>query len=274
MKNFWILLLVAFVFLPSGCKNGEKEGTVIARVNDNTFTLEELNEQVPPYLTISPDRKKTFVDEWISTQLVYEEAMKKGIDADEKIQRKLELLKKQFIANELLSKRLEGEQEISDFEVKEYFQEHERDFNSQIKVAHILLSSEKEAKKVREKLEKNGDFINLARTFSEDSLTANNGGLLPRYFRFGEMADTPKFEEAAFSIDNIGGISDIVKSNYGYHIIKLIDRKPTKEKVTIEDIGMQIKQYLTSKKQQATMDTWIDSLKSEADVELHYEKIQ
>jgi parvulin-like peptidyl-prolyl isomerase len=274
MKKFVILLLVAFIFIPSGCKKGEKEGTVIARVNSSVFTLEELNEQVPPYLSISPERKKAFVDEWVKTQLVYEEAIKKGIDEDEKTQRKLELLKKQFIANELLSRRLESEQEISDFEVKEYFQEHERDFNSQIKVAHILLTSEEEAKKVLNKLKENGDFINLARTFSEDTLTANNGGLLPRYFRFGEMADTPEFEEAAFSIDKIGGISDIVKTNYGYHIIKLIDRKPTKEKVTIDDIGMQIKQYLTSKKQQATMDTWIDSLKAESDIELHYEKIK
>lgn len=274
MNKFFILLLVTFLLLSFGCKNGQKEGTVIARVNNSSFTLEELNEQVPPYLSISPDRKEAFVDEWINTQLVYEEAMKKGIDEDEKTQRKLELLKKQFIANELLSRRLESEQEISDFEVKEYFQEHERDFNSRIKVAHILLSTDEEAKKVMKKLEENGDFINLARTFSEDTLTANNGGLLPRYFRFGEMLDTPKFEEAAFSIDKIGGISDIVKTNYGYHIIKLIDRKPTQEKVTIDDIGMQIKQYLTSKKQQTTMDTWIDSLKSEADIELHYEKIK
>jgi len=274
MNKILATLFIFSILLPCGCKEKKVEGTAIAKVNNEVFTIEELEEQIPPYLSIPADRKKAFVDEWINTELVYQEAIKKGIDKDETVQKKLRLLTKQYLANELLSKRLEGAADISDFEVTEYFEEHKRDFNSQIKIAHILLGTEDEAKKILEKLNAKEDFINLARTFSHDTLTAKNGGLLPRYFKFGEMGDTPEFESAAFGIKNIGGLTGVVKSNFGYHIIKLIDRKPTKEKITLEDIGTQIKQYLAQTKQKQIMDEWIDSLKTNAEIETHYEIIK
>jgi len=274
MKRLFVTLALLSLVVAMGCKKQAVEGTVIAKVNDATFTLEDLNEQIPPYVTVPADRKQAFIDEWINTELVYEASKSKGIDKDEKVQKKLKLLEKQFLANELLSRHLEGKGEVSDFEVKEYFEEHNRDFNSQIKIAHILLATEDEAKKTLEKLKSGEDFINLARTFSHDSITATNGGLLPRYFRFGEMLDTPEFEAAAFGIKDVGGISDIVKTDYGYHIIKLIDRKPTKEKVTFVDVSAQIKQYLAAKKQKKVMNTWLDSLKTSASIETHYDLLK
>ena len=118
------------------------------------------------------------------------------------------------------------------------------------------------------------DFITLARAFSQDSMTVSSGGLINRYFNFGEMFDTPEFEEAAFGIRKLGGLSDVVQTNFGFHIIKLIDRKPTKEKVTLSDVSMQINQYLTTMKQKNVMDTWIDSLRTHAEIETHYELIK
>ncbi|MBA7685755.1 Foldase protein PrsA 1 [subsurface metagenome] len=275
MKKLFILIFTIATLLSFlGCKKKAVKGTVIARVNKAVFTLEELQEQIPPFVSVPVDNKKGFVDEWINTELVYEEAIKKGINKEETVEKKLHLLMKQYLANELLSRRLEGEGDVSDFDVKEYFQEHERDFNSQIKIAHILLSTEEEAKKIHNKLKAGEDFISLAQTFSQDTITATNGGLLRRYFRFGEMLDTPEFEATAFGIKNIGGISDITKTDFGYHIIKLIDRKPTKEKVTLDDVGIQIRQYLVANNQRKVMNAWIDSLKANANIETHYELIK
>ncbi len=281
MKKGLLLLLAVLLFVSYfGCEKNGTEGTVIARVNKTSFTLEELTDQIPPFMTIPPDRKKDFVDEWISTEVVYQEAMKKGLNKDEKVKRQMDLLVKQYLANELLQKRLEGEGDISDFEVKEYFQGHERDFNSQIKIAHVLLMTEAEAKKIYDKLKAGEDFITLARTFSLDSVTAPNGGLIidptgkPRYFTFGEMFDTPEFEQAAFGIDRIGGYSEVVSTDFGFHIIKLVDRKPTREKIKLEDVAVPIKEYLRNVKQKSIMDSWLDSLKTSAEIETHYELIK
>ena len=88
------------------------------------------------------------------------------------------------------------------------------------------------------------------------------------------MYVTPEFEAAAFGIKKIGGYSEIVETSFGFHIIKLIDRKPTREKISLEDVGVQIKQYLITTKQQKVMDSWLDSLKTGADIETHYELIK
>jgi peptidyl-prolyl cis-trans isomerase SurA len=66
------------------------------------------------------------------------------------------------------------------------------------------------------------DFAELAKEFSDDSLNRNNGGLLP-YFGLGEMIEP--FEKTAFAFDSIGEISEPVKTKYGYHVLKLIDKK-------------------------------------------------
>ncbi len=281
MKKALLLLLSVLLFISYyGCEKDGADGTVIARVNNAAFTLEELDAQIPPFMTVPADRKKDFVEEWISTEIVYQEAMKKGLNEDKKVKQQLDLLLKQYMANELLQRRLENEGDVTDFEVKEYFQEHERDFNSQIKIAHILLSTNAEAQKIYDKLKAGEDFITLARTFSLDSVTAPNGGLIidptgkPRYFTFGEMFDTPEFERAAFGIERIGGYSDIVTTDFGFHIIKLVDRKPTREKIKLEDVASPIKEYLRNIKQKNVMDSWIDSLKTTAEIEKHYELIK
>jgi foldase protein PrsA len=281
MKKRFLFLLAVLLFLSYfGCEKNGSEGTVIARVNETSFTLEELDAQIPPFMTVPPQGKKDFVEEWISTEVVYQEAMKKELNKDEKVKRQIDLLVKQYMANELLQRRLEGKGEVSDFEVKEFFQEHERDFNSQVKIAHILLSTEAEAKKIYDKLKAGEDFITLARTFSLDSTTAPNGGLIvdetgkPRYFAFGEMSDTPDFERAAFGIERIGGYSDIIQTVFGFHIIKLVDRKPTREKIKMEDVAAPIGEYLRNVKLKGVMDSWLDSLKTQATIETHYEHIK
>ncbi len=273
-KTLFLSLLTIILLAFFSCKEKPVQGTVVARVNKSVFTLEELNEQIPPFITVPVDKKEGFIDEWINTQVVYEEAIKKGLDQDGSVKKKLDLVIKQYLANELLQKRLEGEGNVSEFEVKEYFTEHERDFNSQIKIAHILLSTEEEAKKILEKLKTGEDFITLARTFSQDTITATNGGLLPRYFRYGEMFETPEFEDAAFAIQKISGYSNVIQTDFGYHIIKLIDRKPTREKVTLADVSINIRQYLMTLKQKNVMDEWLDSLKATADIEKHYELLK
>ncbi len=113
-----------------------------------------------------------------------------------------------------------------------------REAIGKVKVAHIMFKTGKGADKTRinEALErankalellKNGeDFADVAERFSEDRSTAIKGGELP-FFGVGKMV--PKFEEIAFSLVNIGDISDPLYTDYGWHIIKLIEKEPIAE---------------------------------------------
>ncbi|HEX2936888.1 MAG TPA: peptidylprolyl isomerase [Bacteroidales bacterium] len=112
---------------------------------------------------------------------------------------------------------------------------NKRTSSGEIKVAHIMIvapanapdSTKKEAEKriyaIGEQLNSGKSFDTLAITLSEDRYSARNGGELP-WFGAGEMV--PEFEEAAFGLSHNGEISKPIKTNYGWHIIRLLDKKP------------------------------------------------
>lgn len=113
-----------------------------------------------------------------------------------------------------------------------------RKASGKVKVAHIMFKTGEGADKnkiedafkkiseVKELLDKGDDFESVAERFSEDRSTAVKGGVLP-IFGVGKML--PKFEYEAFSLNNVGDISSPFLTNYGYHIIKLIEKQPIDE---------------------------------------------
>lgn len=106
---------------------------------------------------------------------------------------------------------------ITEKEMKDYYK-------PKLKLSHILVKDEKIAKDLKEKLNSGEDFATLAKQYSEDSSSKEKGGELSE-FGPGEM--DPKFEEAAYKLET-GQISNPIKSSYGYHIIKLTERKELK----------------------------------------------
>jgi peptidyl-prolyl cis-trans isomerase D len=124
----------------------------------------------------------------------------------------------------------------------------------QVRASHILLKIEgKDDAAVKAKAEGilkqargGADFAELARKYSEDEASAKQGGDLD-YFGKGRMV--PEFDQIAFSMEP-GQISDLVKTQYGYHIIKLVDKKPSTTR-TLNEMRQQIADQLAYEKAQA-----------------------
>src|ERR1700752_4141742 len=94
--------------------------------------------------------------------------------------------------------------------------------------SHILVKDEELAKRLREELRQDpSKFEELAKQNSTDTATAARGGDLG-FFGQGRMV--PPFEQAAFALEKVGDMSEVVKSPFGYHIIKLTERKEGGEK--------------------------------------------
>ena len=120
---------------------------------------------------------------------------------------------------------------VSEDELLEYYQQNIIDYSTdeERKVAHILFESAEQddaivakAEDVLVKIQAGEDFSELAKTFSSDTFSAENGGDLGW---FGKGIMDPAFEDAAFILANKGDVSDIIKSEFGYHIIKLTDSR-------------------------------------------------
>ena len=153
-----------------------------------------------------------------------------------------------------LKKLLEPEISITEEEQKKYFEENKENFNQQkeVKARHILVETEETALEVEEKLAAGEDFEKLAKEYSTDPGSSQNGGDLG-FFGKGKMV--PEFEEAAFSLE-IGKISSPVKTEYGYHIIKVEDIKEAKE-ANYEDIKEDVKDIIFQEKFPEAYDAWI-----------------
>lgn len=118
---------------------------------------------------------------------------------------------------------------ITDEDLRRYFEENKDLYTSPeiVRVSHILVDTEEEAKQIAQQLKDGADFATLATEKSTDTMSAANGGDLD-WFSRGQMVEP--FEKVAFSM-RPGQISEPVKTDYGYHIIKMTDRKPAYEAV-------------------------------------------
>ncbi|MGD6902042.1 peptidylprolyl isomerase [Bacillus infantis] len=161
-------------------------------------------------------------------------------------------------------KLLEPRIDLKEEEIKAYFDENKDQFaqQEQVKASHILVEDEAAAKEIKSKLDKGEEFADLAKEYSTDASNAESGGELG-YFGKGEMEAA--FEEAAFAM-KANEISGPVKTDYGYHIIKVEDKKEAKEAV-YEDSKEAAKKALFDERMQTEYYNWLEEKKEEYKIE-------
>ncbi|GAB2656546.1 peptidylprolyl isomerase [Vibrio panuliri] len=145
---------------------------------------------------------------------------------------------------ELSADSIKSNIQVSDEQAQQYYQEHLDKYSSdeQRKVSHILVQGDDEAKAqaILDELNAGADFATLAEEKSEDIGSAEEGGSLG-WIERGVM--DPAFEEAAFALAKVGDVTGLVKSDFGYHIIKLDELKDSQAK-PYQEVAESIKQDL------------------------------
>ncbi len=176
---------------------------------------------------------------------------------------------------ELINRDVAGKITISDDEVEKFYKSHPEFFKQpeQVKASHILIKSgakDDHAKKdaAKKKIEdilkkvKNGeDFAELAKKYSEGPSSKQGGDL--GYFGRGQMVKP--FEDAAFALKP-GQVSDIVQTRFGYHLIKVTDKKAAGT-VPFKDVKEKIRGYLKQQKINSALEAYIKKLKDGAKIE-------
>jgi peptidyl-prolyl cis-trans isomerase C len=191
------------------------------------------------------------------------------------------LIRKRYVVNNLLEKEIAPAIVVGEDEIKKFYDDNQDKFKrpEAVRASHILVESKPDAtpeqdKAAREKIEgllkqlKEGkDFAELAKVESSCPSKVQGGDL--NFFTKGQMV--PEFENAAFALKP-GEISDIVKTQFGYHIIKFTDRQP-EGVVPFDEVKPRIESYLKETKGQKAVADYIEKQKDGAII-LHAVKLQ
>ena len=286
-KFMIVLILVVVVALAAivGSSFSSRSETV-ASVDGNRITKDDL------YEIMSAQYGGSIVDTLITNKVIELEAEKQGVEiSSDAIEEELDAFIESYGGEDSFNSALEysgitlddfkydieiylmtkelmsPDIEITEEDMETYFEENKADFAQpeQVRASHILVEDEATAKEVLEKINAGEDFAELAKEYSTDG-SAENGGDLG-FFGTGEMVEA--FETAAFALE-VGEVSDIVETEYGYHIIKVTDKQEAADAV-YEDHKEEIKEILIEEEMNANYSTWLEELKESYDIENTFE---
>jgi len=277
MKKLLILILGLGLILVAGCDKFEKpSGAYIAKVNNSVISEDDFHKEIsliPEWARKNfsgKEGKERFLQELINKELIYQDAINRGLQNDRELAEKIEEFRKMSLLTIVLKQEIEEKAEVTESEIKEFYDGNPENFKTgeEVRARHILVDTEEKANDILNSIIKGEGFTELAKTFSMDKGSAQNGGDLG-FFSRGRMI--PEFEETAFSLKK-GEPSKPVKTTYGYHIIEVTDKREGSQ-IKFEEAKENIKNQLVKEKQKALFESYIETLKNKTDIKTDEERL-
>lgn len=277
-----VFVAIFIAFASSDCKatdeskisKPEKDGKAVAEIGSEKITVEELDEMIKDvpeeHKATVLNNKELFLENVINQKLLHKAALSRKLDKDAQVQKQAEEATRQIIINEYLRREIGQKVFVTDEDVKTYYDANKDKLKepAKIRASHILVDSESEAKDILAKLGSGADFAALAKEKSKCPSKEKGGDL--GFFSRGQMV--PEFEAAAFSIQ-VGQLSDVIKTQFGYHIIKVEEKIPERE-LSFDEIKDRLKQMLLADKQRERLEVLLKELKDKNKVVIYKEVLQ
>ncbi len=279
-KSVLTLTLAASVLALSACNDNEAaDSEVLATSKVGEVTKEELyqemktsvGKQALQVLLIEKvlDSEFEVSDKEIDAQFDSEkEQMGEGFDQYLAQQGQTEESYKKYIKLNLLQeKALTEGVEVTDEEVKKQYENMKTELNAR----HVLVADEETAKEVKSKLEGGADFAAVAKEYSTEPAAQESGGELG-WFTPDKMVK--EFSDAALTLE-VDQISEPVKTEFGFHIIQVTEKREVEMEGTFEDKSDEIrKQLLMAKADQSTLLPKVSKLMKDADIKIKDEDLK
>jgi peptidyl-prolyl cis-trans isomerase C len=282
---FVCMVIVSFILNSKAIMAGEKKSPrLLAEIGEMKITEDDLEARIKSLPSMYQDRfknekqKMAFLGKIVEMQVLAMAAKDEKINSDVSVRMRIDDAVSGILAQEYVKRRFSDRKDISEEDIKKYYDEHVSEFTkpASVKVDHILIkldpkAEEKEiskarakAQEIRAKLDAGADFAKLAAEYSDDERTKKKGGDLGFITKGRMSAD---FSKAAFSMKK-GEISEPVKTPFGYHIIKAGEKK-AKEVVALGTVEKRIESRLRSTMKREFMEKEVARLKEKYGVKLH-----
>lgn len=302
MKRILFTAVLVLLIASSITNAREQVDRVVLVINEEIITLTEfMNEAEKNGINMEEaGMEYKFLEQIIDKTIVEQEAKQAGITvSDEELDFTLKEMKSRFkldetemekalkkqnmteesfreqwrfqlLTQKLMEAKVKGNVAVTDQEIKEYYQQTYGDYEegvSEIRIAHILILNNgpdalRKATKIADEAKTGEDFPKLAKEYSQDTMSAQNGGDLG-YFKKGDLVESLEFAVKDVQINEIVGP---VESPGGYHIIKVLDKKDSKIGIP-QSYSNEIRNTIYSQKAEEMLKTYLKNIKETAYIE-------
>jgi len=298
-----LLLTLLALWLIVGCSSQETVASpVLLRVDSRTLTLDQFHQQfeksLPSGQKLSFEERKglerSFLAQIIDRELALAEADRLGIALQpEELERAIAEIRREYpqgefetmlternltlenwrldlqtslLMEKIVRQAVYAQVSVDDAEIEGYYTQHKNDFDRpvQVRARQIVVGGEEEGKQVLERLRQGEAFADVARKFSL-SPDAEQGGDLG-FFARGEMPE--EFDTAVFGLP-VGRISDLIKSEYGFHVF-LVEEKRKAHRLNLDEARDEIRRLLLSEKEKKAHQEWLRDLRARAAIEINW----
>jgi peptidyl-prolyl cis-trans isomerase C len=254
------LLVLALVLIACGPK---EENVVVARVGKSVLTLQELQNQVPGLGTpAARAQAELYIQHWIESELLYQEALHRGVEKRPEVQLALKKMTRDFIITSFVENFADQSLSATEEEIQSYYQEQKEEFQvteDRYDLQLILVRTLGEAVQVRREIAGGSSFGEAARRYSIDGSRFQDGNL-----GFLPLRELSPLLAGAVARMRPGELSAPLKSEVGYTVIKLVDvqRKGTLQ--ALDAVRPQIQQRIFAQKKEENYQQLIRRLSSQA----------
>ncbi|WP_251862381.1 peptidylprolyl isomerase [Clostridium sp. Marseille-Q2269] len=241
------------------------EDKILVTVNEKTITeidlqsiLESLTDDARKKVD-NKEYKEKLLESMINSELIYEYGKKINIENDEKYLQALELFKKELI-RKLVLQKVVGDINVTEDEIKSIYESNKEKITSQpvVTLKHILVKKEEEIRDIENQISKGLDFNEAVEKYSICQ-TKNRGGLLGTF----ELERIPNEFRKIVDKLSVGEVSQYFKTDMGYHLVKLEDKK-SHVKIEFDEVKEKLKKEILNQKILLKTNKFIQKLREES----------
>lgn len=225
-------------------------------------------EAIRQGITVTSGEFEKYLDQ--SKEGYKENTFQRALDIEEISRSQWEdKLKTNLLIRKLIEEVINRKIEIKEEEILGYFKQNMEEFQKgeQVRTLHIMVETEDEARKIRKLIRKGKSFSELAKQHSRSPEGKTGGDM--GYYEAGQM---PKWFDDVFKL-KVNKVSDIIRTPFGVHIFKVIDKKPER-KMSFEESKKQIHTKLLREAQEQAFHKWVEEIKNKSEIIIQYEVLE
>jgi peptidyl-prolyl cis-trans isomerase C len=246
-----------------GCHSKGENAQMAAKVGSAILTREEVQKRMA-LEGLNPDRENEFIENWINEELLVQEARRQGIEKTDELKWEMEKIEKQYIINQLVEKTFAEKIKLNDANISDFYEKNKSLFlveEDEVRLLHIMNKTQTDAELTLQEIRAGKPFEQVARERSIDPFRDKGGDM----GFVGRNDVIPEISRVAFSLQE-GGLSPILRSNQGYHIIKVFKKHAKGETRDLSEIRDEISQRLRVNNERAVYYDLLYQLKNKQKV--------